>query len=427
MKVVVLGAGVIGVCTAYYLTRAGHTVTVIDRSPGPALETSFANAGMITPGYASPWAAPGVPLKAIKWMFERHAPFKFRFPIDIKAAGWMYQMWRNCSAERFAVNTERMIRVSEYSRQAMIDLREEISFDYDQRMRGTLQLFRRPEQLRNVEEHTDILDRMSIPYEVLDSDACVGLEPGLSHSKAPIAGGIRLPQDETGDCHKFTTALANLTAALGADFLFNHEIKSLVVEGNTIKAVRTSLVDIEADTYVVALGSYTPQLLRPVGIRTPVYPLKGYSLTLPITDEARAPKSTLLDDQYKVALTRLGDRIRVGGIAEIAGFNSDFPLARKETLDLSVQSLFPDVGDKARAQYWHGFRPMTPDGTPIIGGTSYKNMYINSGHGTFGWTMAAGAGKILAAKLDGATENFPEREFGLVRYEAGSRQATLAG
>lgn len=417
MKIAVLGAGVIGTTTAYFLAKEGHDVVVVDRQSGAGQETSFANAGEITPGYASPWAAPGIPFKAIKWMFERHAPFKIRMPLDLNAVGWMYQMWSNCRADRFEINTERMIRLAEYSRQTMAVIREEVPIDYDQRMRGTLQLFRAtPAGFEPPKAMFRSSKKMRIPYEILDRGGCEAAEPGLANGRTPVSGGLRLPEDETGGCYKFTDALSKHARDLGVSFVFGTNILRLAVRGDRIQNVVTDKGDIDASCFVAALGSYTPGLLAPLDLRVPAYPLKGYSLTVPVADAARAPVSTVLDDRFKVAITRLGDRIRAGGIAEIAGFSSDLVQARTQTLDLSVRTLFPGAGHFENGSYWRGLRPMTPDGTPIVGRTRYPNLFTNTGHGTFGWTMAAGSARFPAGLLSGRPTAVPAPELALERY-----------
>jgi D-amino-acid dehydrogenase len=416
MKIVVLGAGVVGVTSAYYLARAGHQVTVLDRQQGPALETSFANAGEISPGYAAPWAAPGIPRKALRWLFMRHAPLIVRPAAIPHAWRWMAGMLRNCTAARYAVNKARMVRLAEYSRNCLIALRAETGIAYDHRTLGTLQLFRTQKQLDSVGKDIDVLRRSGVPFELLDPAGCVAVEPGLAPVRHRIAGGLRMPHDETGDCFKFTSELHRMCERLGVAFRFGIDIRRLRADGGRIVAVETACGSVEADVFVAALGSYTPAVLRPLGLRLPVYPVKGYSITLPIVDEARAPVSTVMDETYKVAITRLGDRIRVGGMAEIAGFRLDLPEARRATLRHSVEDLFGGAGDQARGTFWAGLRPMTPDGTPVIGGTRYANLFLNTGHGTLGWTMACGSGRVLADLIGGTRPEIDTADLALDRY-----------
>ena len=418
MKVAVLGAGVTGVASAYYLARAGHEVTVFDRQPGPALETSFANAGEISPGYASPWAAPGVPAKALRWLTMAHPPLILKPQLDGPTLSWLLAMLRNCTQARYAVNKSRMVRLAEYSRDRLIELRRETAIAYDERSRGTLQLFRRAADLDAVGKDVAVLESYGVPYEVLDRAGCVAAEPGLAEAVEPFVGGLRLPHDETGDCFKFTNALAEMAKGLGVDFRFEVGVHGLRREGGAVAAVRTDSGEITADAYLVCLGSYSPLALRPLGLRTPVYPVKGYSITVPISDAGRAPVSTLLDESYKVAVTRLGDRIRVGGMAEISGYNNRLEPRRRRTLEHSLQSLFPDAGLIAEATFWSGLRPMTPDGTPIVGATSYPNLFTNTGHGTLGWTMACGSGQLIADLIGGRTPAIEHRDLSISRYQS---------
>ena len=396
MKVAVLGSGVIGVTSAWYLAEAGHDVVVIDRQEGPALETSFANAGEISPGYASPWAGPGIPAKALRWLFMEHAPLILRPQVDMAMLRWLAAMLTNCTAERYAINKQRMVRLAEFSRDCLISLRQHTAIRYDERQLGTLQLFREQKQLDGIAKDIEVLAAGGVPFEILDSAGCIAAEPGLANNHVRLAGGLRLPNDETGDCFKFTNALAELAKARGVSFLNGRTIKRLVSNGGQIGHVETDRGDILADAYLVAMGSYSTQIVAPLGIRLPVYPVKGYSITVPIIDELLAPRSTLLDESYKVAITWLGDRIRVGGMAEISGFRLDLPLRRRATLEHSVGTLFPGAGDLSRASYWCGLRPMTPDSTPVVGPTAVPNLFLNAGHGTLGWTMACGSGHVIA-------------------------------
>ncbi|MFT2215625.1 D-amino acid dehydrogenase [Rhizobium giardinii] len=416
MKIVILGAGVIGVTTAYYLAQSGHDVTVLDRQSGPALETSFANAGEISPGYASPWAAPGIPQKAVKWLFMKHAPLIIRPRADLATLHWMSAMLRNCTAARYAVNKSRMVRLAEYSRDCLIALREETGISYDHRTQGTLQLFRTQKQVDGVAKDIEVLSADGVPFDLLDPDGCVAAEPGLTNVKHKIAGGLRLPNDETGDCFKFTNELAARAEQLGVRFVYNTDIRTLQVQGRRVVGIITHSELFPADAFVVATGSFSPALLKPLGIKTPVYPVKGYSITVPIVDTSKAPVSTIMDETFKIAITRLGDRIRVGGMAEIAGFSTDLPEARKATLVHSVEDLFGGAGDQSRASFWSGLRPMTPDGTPIIGRTPFENLYLNTGHGTLGWTMACGSGRILDALICGRKPDIETGDLAVSRY-----------
>ena len=420
MKVIVLGAGVLGVTSAWYLAKAGHEVTVIDRQQGPALETSFANAGEISPGYSSPWAAPGIPLKALKWMFQRHAPLVIQPKLDWQRISWMARMLANCTCSAYAINKSRMVRLAEYSRDCLGELRAETGIQYDQRMQGTLQVFRKPEQMDAAGKDIEVLRADGVPFEVLDRAGCIAAEPGLAGSADRIAGGLRLPGDETGDCFKFTNRLAEMAEAAGVTFRWGVSIEALEAEGGRISAVRTDKGRMTADRYVLAMGPHSPKLVKHLGLNLPIYPLKGYSLTIDIEDESRAPVSTVMDETYKVAITRLGDRIRVGGLAEIAGYDLTLNPRRRATLAKSVGELFGGSGDPDKAQFWTGLRPMTPDGTPIVGATPIPNLFLNTGHGTLGWTMSAGSGRLIADLISGRAPDIAAEDLGYARYLRGA-------
>lgn len=417
MKITILGAGVIGVTSAYYLAKAGHEVTVIDRQQGPALETSFANAGEVSFGYCSPWAAPGIPQKALKWIFMEHAPLILRPKLDVAMLSWMFKMLTNCTSERYALNKSRMLRLADYSRLALAEVRTETNVDYDQRMQGTLQLFRTEAQLDASAKDVKALAADGIPFEVLDPDGCIRVEPALAHVREKIVGGLLTPKDETGDCFKFTNLLSEKAINMGVRFEWGVNIKGLNVEGGEAKGVVTDRGTITSDAVVVAMGSFSPLLVKPHGINLPVYPVKGYSLTIPIIDEARAPESTVMDETYKIAITRLGDRIRVGGMAEISGYTNDLGEARRRTLEHSVTDLFPG-GDVSKANFWSGLRPMTPDGTPVIGATKVRNLFLNTGHGTLGWTMSCGSAKVLADIVSGRKADIETKDLAVARYAA---------
>ena len=416
MKVLSLGGGVLGIATAYYCARAGHQVTVLERQPGPALETSYANAGEISPGYAAPWAAPGIPLKAIKWMFQKHAPLVIWPRLDPAMWRWGLMMLANCTASRYAVNKGRMLPLAAYSRDILRELRREAGITYDERSLGTLQMFRTQQQIDGAARDIDLLRQYGVPHEALDAAGCVRAEPGLGLVREKIAGGLRLPGDETGDCFKFTNALAALAASLGVDLRYGVDIEGLAAAGDAIEGVETKAGRLTADRYVLALGSYSPLLVKPIGIDIPVYPVKGYSITLPITQPDAAPVSTVMDETFKVAVTRLGDRIRAAGTAELAGYNLKLRESRLATIKHVVGDIFPQGGDLAQAEGWCGLRPMTPDGTPIIGATRYRNLLLNTGHGTLGWTMGCGSGRVIADLISGKAPEVPIEGLGLERY-----------
>lgn len=395
MRVIVLGSGVIGVASAYYLAQQGAEVTVLDRQSGPAEETSFGNAGQISPGYSTPWAAPGIPFKAVKWMFQHHAPLAINLDGSMWQLQWMAQMLKNCNPQSYAVNKERMMRVAEYSRDCFRELRKDTGINYENRAKGTLQLFRKEAQMEAVQRDISVLQECGVSYELLNGNELGRVEPALANAQDKLVGGLHLPNDETGDCYLFTNALAQIAKELGVNFQFNQNVEKLIVEGDQIKGVQVNGKVLTADRYVLAFGSYSRDFLKPLDLQLPVYPVKGYSLTIPIVDPAFAPQSTVLDETYKIAITRFDQRIRVGGMAELSGFNLGLNEDRRATLQMVTQDLFPG-GDMAQASFWTGLRPMTPDSTPIIGATRFKNLFLNTGHGTLGWTMACGSGKLIS-------------------------------
>ncbi|WP_088279841.1 D-amino acid dehydrogenase [Ideonella sp. A 288] len=401
MRVLVLGSGVIGTSVAYYLARAGHEVEVVDRQPGPGLETSYANAGEVSPGYSAPWAGPGVPIKAIQWLLMHHSPLVIKPMLDPAMWRWGLSMLRNCTEARYRLNKGRMVRLAEYSRDCLKTLRSETGIGYDERSQGTLQLFRTQKQLDGTAKDIAILKEYGVPYQVLDRAGYLQYEPALAEVQHKFVGALRLPGDETGDCYKFTNELADMARALGVKFHFGVDIQAVEQTGGAITGVRTATGLLQADRYVLALGSYSTRMLAPLGLRIPVYPVKGFSITVPITDARHAPESTIMDETHKVAVTRLGDRIRVGGTAQLSGFDLELNDNRRRTLEFVVGDLFPKGGDVAKAEFWTGLRPMTPDGTPIVGGTPIDKLFLATGHGTLGWTMAAGTGRVMADLISG--------------------------
>ena len=414
MKVIVVGAGVIGVTTAWYLARAGAEVVVIERQPQPALETSFANAGQISPGYSAPWAAPGIPLKALKWLFQKHAPLSLRLDGTLWQWQWMGAMLMNCTQTRYIENKSRMLQLAAYSRDCLEALRDELGLQYEQRTGGTLQVFRTQQQLDAAARDASLLERFGVTCEILDSAGCATAEPALSAVRHKLTGGLRLPGDETGDCYLFTTQLADAAAKLGVEFRFNESIRRIHRQAGTLRIETDHALHV-AEHVVVAAGSYSRQLLQTLGIALPVYPVKGYSLTLPIMQPESAPVSTVMDETYKVAITRFDQRIRIGGMAELAGFDLSLRPVRRKTLEMVVTDLFPQAADLSRGTFWAGLRPMTPDGPPLIGATSIPGLWVNTGHGTLGWTMACGSGRLLADMMTGKQSVVPVEDFGLKR------------
>jgi D-amino-acid dehydrogenase len=416
MHVLVLGGGVIGTASAWYLARAGFTVTVLERREAAGLETSYANAGQLSFGYVSPWAAPGVPLKALKWLFQPDSPLAIRLRADPAQYRFLWQMLRNCTAARYAVNKSRMVRLCEYSRLALGELRAETGIQYEGRRLGTLQLFRTQAQLDAASRDVPVLEAYGVPYQLLDAAGVVQCEPALAASPVKFVGALRTPNDETGDCRLFTQQLAQFAAAAGVTFRYGQRIERLERSGDRIAGVCVDGEMLHADRYVLALGSYSTLALAPLGLRLPVYPLKGYSLTLPVVDAALAPVSTVLDESYKVAITRFDARIRVGGMAELNGYDQSLPPERRRTLEKVVTQLFPRGGALARAEFWCGLRPATPDGTPVVGATPLRNLYTNTGHGTLGWTMACGSGRYLAELIAGKPAGISGEGLDILRY-----------
>ena len=427
MKVLILGSGVVGVTSAWYLAQAGHEVTVIDRSSGPAEETSAGNAGQISPGYASPWAAPGIPLKAVKWMFQKHSPLSIRPDGTTFQLQWMWEMLKNCTLPHYQENKSRMVRIAEYSRDCLKDLRATTGILYEGRQGGTLQLFRTEQQYENASKDIKVLEEAGVPYRLLKSAELHSIEPALAATQHKLTGGLQLPNDETGDCQLFTRRLAAMAEEAGVTFRYNVAVDQLLRAGNSISGVKCGAETLTADRYIVACGSYSTALLKDI-VPVPVYPLKGYSLTIPVKNADGAPESTILDETYKVAVTRFDNRIRVGGMAEIVGFNTKLLPARRETLEMVVRDLYPEGGFVEQATFWTGLRPMTPDGTPIVGRTPLTNLYLNTGHGTLGWTMACGSGKLIADIISGNTPDIAADDLSVMRYLPGfDRRSSLSG
>jgi len=405
MKVLVLGSGVIGVTSAWYLSRAGHEVTVVDRQPEPGMETSHANGGQISWGASTPWAAPGVPFKALKWMFRPHSPLVLRPRLDPAMWSWLFRMLGNCTTARYAINRERMLRLSRYSHECLVALRDNTGIHYDERTAGVLELFRTQQEVDEAADQAAMLERWNVPSRLLDRAGCVAHEPALRTAQNKISGGMLLPGDELGDCLQFTRKLASRAEVRGVRFALSTRIEQFVADGVRIAGVLTDKGEMTADAYVLACGSYSPLLLRPLGIKLPIYPVKGYSATIDIDNDAAAPAGTLTDVSYKVVVTRLGGKLRGAGTAELTGYDLSLRPSRCNTIKHVLNDLFPGAGDLSRAEYWCGLRPMTPDNPPVIGATPYKNLFLNTGHGTLGWTMACGSGKIIA---DLASSRQPE-------------------
>jgi D-amino-acid dehydrogenase len=396
LKVLVLGAGVIGTTTAYYLHKAGHQVVVVDRQPGVAMETSFGNAGGVCPGFAGPWAAPGMPVKVLRWLFERHAPLSLQPRFDLQQWRWLAAFVGNCTAERFARNKARMQRIAHYSKACLVALRDETGIAYDHGTGGVLQIFRTNEEVEAAHNATKVLKSFDVAYRLVGPNEAMEIEPSLGYSTVPLTGGLHLPDDETGDCHLFTTRLAAILKSKGVVFQFDTPVQGLMTDGGAVTGVATSRGTLTADRYVVALANDAPSLLRPVGIDIPVYPVKGYAITIENVQADRSPRSSVMDEHSKVMVTRLGDRVRAAGIAEVAGYDRAVNERKAATVLDVTRTLFPQAGDYGHASYWAGLRPMTPDGPPYLGGTPLRNLLLNVGQGSNGWTQACGCGRVVA-------------------------------
>ena len=345
-----------------------------------------------------------------------HSPLVIKPMLDPAMWRWGTSMLANCTEARYRINKSRMVRLAEYSRDCLKALRAETGIAYDERSQGTLQLFRTQKQLDGVGKDVEILQQYGVPFQVLDRSGYLEHEPALALVKEKFVGALRLPGDETGDCFKYTRNLAKMAEALGVKFRFGVNIKGIERSGNEISGVTTDHGQLTADRYILALGSYSPLLAKPLGIDLPIYPVKGFSITVPISQPEFAPESTIMDETHKVAVTRLGDRIRVGGTAQLSGYDLRLDESRRDTLEFVVSDLFPRGGDVAKAEFWTGLRPMTPDGTPIIGASPFTNLYLSTGHGTLGWTMAAGTGRVMADLISGRTPEIDMEGLTLARY-----------
>lgn len=412
MKILILGAGVIGVTSAWYLSRAGHQVTVVDRQPAVALETSRANGGQISAGHAEPWASPEVVPKLLRWLGREDAPLLFRPRADWAQWRWALGFLRECLPGRFERNTRNLSSLAVFSRDSLRALRKDTGIEYDQLSRGILHFCTEQYEFDALARHAGLSGDQGIRREIKTAAECLELEPALRDSQTPIVGGVFTPDDESGDAHKFTQALARLALAQGTVFRAGTAIESLEAESGRITGVRLAGESSEflaADAYVVALGSYSPLILEPLGIRIPVYPLKGYSITIPLSAEtaARAPMVSLTDESKKLVFSRLGERLRIAGTAELTGYDLHVNPARCAAIRERTRTLFPGVDDGATVEYWAGLRPATPTNAPVIGATRYPNLFLNTGHGTLGWTLACGSARALAEIVAGRPPGVP--------------------
>ncbi len=408
MKVIVLGAGIVGTTAAWFLARAGHQVTVIERQPAAGLETSFANGGQISVSHAEPWAHPGAPLKVFKWMFSEDAPLLFRPRLDPRQWRWCLEFLRECTPARTRHNIRQMVNLGLYSRGLLRELRAETGIEYDHLERGILHFYTSQQAFDAAQEPARIMREFGCELDMKTPEECVAIEPALAHARASIVGGSLTPSDESGDAHLFTQRLAVLCEQAGVQFAYGHNITHLATAGGAISGVSVTGSDGRAmlmtgDAYVVALGSYSPHLLAPLGIRLTIYPAKGYSVTMPVADATRAHHVSLTDDEYKLVYSRLGDRLRIAGTCELNGYDTALNEVRCQAIIRRTEELFPGAGDVTQARYWAGLRPATPSNVPYIGKTKFANLYLDTGHGTLGWTHGCGSGRAIADIISGKT------------------------
>ncbi len=428
MKVVVLGAGVIGTTSAWYLAQSGHEVMVVDRQPEPALETSFANGGQISVSHSEPWANPTAPLTILKWFGREDAPLLFRPRADLAQWLWGLRFLFECLPGRTRRNTDSAFTLALYSHEQLRQLRRDTGIRYDFDTRGILHLYEDAAEFKHARRQAEQLRARGLDIEIKAPEGCLAIEPALKHSIARVVGGAYAASDECGDAQLFTRALSDLCGAQGVSFRFNVSVKRLEAARGAIERV---VIDDEkgieeslrADAYVVALGSYSPLLLAPIGVSIPVYPVKGYSVTLPLEPGDEAPRTSLTDHARKIVISRLGDRLRVAGTAELNGYDTEMNEPRCGALVERCFEWFPKAGRPERAQFWTGLRPATPSNLPLIGRSKYSNLFLNTGHGTLGWTLACGSGRSLADIVSGRR---PEPEFGFLGFETKTKRATLS-
>lgn len=435
MRVVVLGAGLLGVTSAYFLRQQGHDVTVIDRQATPAAETSFANGGQISVSHAEPWANPGAPLKVLKWLGHEDAPLLFRIRADMRQWLWGLQFLRECTPARTRHNIEQIVRLGTYSRDTLQALRRDIGLEYDERMQGILHFYTSQKEFDGAEGPAAQMRALGCDRRVISADEAVRLEPALRHIRPQLAGATYTAEDESGDANRFARELVARCEADGVQFLMSHTVTALRAAAGRIDHVEATDADgrfqrVRGDAYVLAMGSLSPLYAAPLGIRLPIYPAKGYSVTLPVKDEAMAHQVSLTDDEYKLVFSRLGNRLRIAGTAELNGYDRDLNRVRCEAIVRRTEELFPGAGDTEQAQFWTGLRPATPSNVPIVGRSRLPNLYLNTGHGTLGWTHSCGSGKSIARIVSGLQ---PEVDFAFVgiaapsprRAETASAQTTV--
>lgn len=402
MRVVVLGAGLIGVSSAWHLAQDGHEVTVVDRQPEAARETSFANGGQISTSHAEPWANPETPLKALRWLGREESPLLWRLRADAAQWAWGFRFLMECLPGRTRANTIAILRLALYSRALLKELRPALGLEYDQRQQGILHLYTDAAEFEHAIPQAALMQDYGCDRQVRSAEECLAIEPALRQSTVPVVGGTYTADDESGDARKFAQALARRATAHGVAFRLSATVQQLLVQGGRVSGVSLASGEVlTADAYVLALGSYTPLLLKPLGIGLPVYPAKGYSVTIPVAADSLAPSVSLTDDGHKIVFSRLGERLRVAGTAEFTGYDTSINQARCEAIVRRTFALFPRAGRRDQIEYWAGLRPATPGNVPLIGATRYGNLYVNTGHGTLGWTMACGSGRLLADLVGG--------------------------
>lgn len=412
MKIIVLGAGVVGTTAAWYLHQKGYDVTVIDRQPNAGLETSFANGGQISVSHAEPWANPGAPVKVLKWLMKEDAPLLFRLRADALQWRWGMQFMRECSPARTRHNIIQMVNLGTYSRSSLQQLRAETGLHYDELTKGILHFYTSAKEFEAALGPAELMREYGCDRKVISGAEAVVIEPALASIKDKIAGATYTAADESGDAHQFTQRLAALAAARGVKFLYNTTIMGLQADATGISGVRISNAQGEqtltADNYVLSLGSYSPQLVKPLGLDLLIYPAKGYSATMPVIRPEYAPQVSLTDDEYKLVFSRLGDRLRIAGTAELNGYSTELNEVRCQAITRRVMQLFPDAVNASQVQYWTGLRPATPSNVPYIGRSKIANLFLDTGHGTLGWTHACGSGRALADIVAGQK---PEVDF----------------
>ena len=427
MKVIVLGAGLLGVTSAYFLRQQGYEVTVVDRQASAAAETSFANGGQISVSHAEPWANPGAPLKVLKWLGKEDAPLLFRLRADARQWRWGLQFLRECTPARTRHNIEQIVRLGTYSRDTLQQLRRDRDIAYDERTQGILHFYTSQQEFDAAEAPAAQMRELGCDRRVISADEAVKIEPALAHIRPQLAGATYTSEDESGDANRFARELVKRCEQDGVQFLMSHTVTALRTAGGEIDHVEATDSEgrfqrLRADAYVLAMGSLSPLLAKPLGIELPIYPAKGYSVTMPVKDAAMAHQVSLTDDEYKLVFSRLGDRLRIAGTAELNGYDRDLNRVRCEAIVRRVEELFPGAGDAERAQFWTGLRPATPSNVPIIGRSKVGKLFLNTGHGTLGWTHACGSGKSIARIVAGLA---PEVDFAFTGVERGVRQPFL--